>query len=89
MASSLADTLAAQSRRPGFACAIGKYLATLDDPTEAAVIEAFQRSDVSSSVLADWLDTQGVTVQPTNVAWHRNGRCAGCRAAGHVFRASP
>jgi hypothetical protein len=86
VASTLADTLAAQSRRPGFACAIGTYLSTLDDDARADVLGAFRDERVSSGVLADWLDGQGVTVQPNNVVHHRNGRCAGCRAAGIDYR---
>lgn len=86
MAQSLADTLAAQSRRPGFACAIGTYLAQLDDDTRADVLGAFRSPAVSGSVLADWFKAQGVNVQANTVTHHRNGRCAGCGRAGYVFR---
>jgi hypothetical protein len=88
VAPTLADTLAAQSRRPGFACAIGKYLSELDADARADLLEAFQRRDVSGSVLADWLKSQGVNVQANTVTHHRNGRCAGCGRDGHVFRVS-
>ena len=86
MAQTLADTLADKTRRPGVTCAIGTYLATLDDDTRADVLGAFRSPAVSGSVLADWLDSQGVTIQPNNVVHHRHGRCAGCRAAGIDYR---
>jgi hypothetical protein len=89
VAQTLADTLAAQSRRPGFACAIGKYLSTLDDDTRADVLGAFRSFAVSAPILADWLKSQGVNVQGNTVTHHRAGRCAGCSRHGYTFRVTP
>ena len=89
MAQTLADMLAAQSRRPGVACAIGTYLAALDDDARADVLGAFRSPAVSSPVLTDWLNGQGVKITSNNVRIHRQGQCSGCRAAGVDYRAAP
>lgn len=88
MALNLADTLAAQSRRT-VTCAIGTYLSTLDDKERADVLGAFHRQGVSSPVLTEWLNGQGVAITSNNVRIHRQGQCAGCRAAGIDYKVRP
>ena len=86
MAPTLAETLAARSRPPGFACAIGVYLSALDDQARADVLGAFRSPAVSARTMADWLREQGVSIMPNTVSHHRNGNCAGCNRASLDYR---
>lgn len=81
---SLADTLAAQRKRPGTRCTLRGWLRARPDLDD--ILDAFRDGRVSSFVLLGWLEGQGLEVTRNTLDHHRRGACTTCNDDGLDLR---
>ena len=79
---SLADTLAAKRKMPGFSCQLGKYVDGLAENNRKEFIEAFRDQRISASVLSEYLISIGEHITSNQIAVHRRNLCRNCRDEG-------
>lgn len=76
------DAFRAENKRPGFACALSQFVATLSEADRQVIAEAFADLSIQASSIHRVLQDRGYAGGKLTIQTHRRDRCQSCWAAG-------